>query len=176
MAVLKNHTLRPYRPFKGEYRFDFLLHTLRGSKSGQKVRNTEVIKKLVRGVPDDAGELSEDPVVLKEAGRIDVNLSRWVERKIRRPADEQAVSAWRLERYLTEAPANKEGAGLWMSFVYGGETYSFPDGSARVNFDSDRFFFEHGAYVRFLRDKAIGRFLASLMYGTDFETSPDTLP
>jgi hypothetical protein len=123
------------------------------------------MRKVLRGVPGDDGGLTEDDQVLSTAGRLDVSLSRWVFIQER----------YRLERYVLEAPANKGGAGLWLQFSYGGETHTLDE--ERVRFDSDQFVAEGGhAYVTFLRDKALTRFLTSLLQDVPFRSATDTLP
>lgn len=165
LSLLRDTTGREIRAFRGGFQFRFLLYDLRVGDAGRPIRNSDVMRKLIRGVPDDDGALSESDNVVNSAGRIDVNLSRWVRLRDR----------WRLERYVIEAPANKEGAGLWLSFSYNGETYTL--GDSRIRFDLDPFLSEGGgAYVTFLRDKALGRFLTSLLQDTTFRSSTDTLP
>lgn len=156
---------RSIEAFRGAYQFRFLLHDFRAGASQTKVRNSDLMKKLVRGVPDDDGQLSEDPSVIEAAGRIDVSLSRWVS-----IGDDRA-----LERYNIEAPANKEGAGLWLQFSHGGETYSL--GAVREKFDLSRFLRQSGiAYTQFLRDKALDKFLANLLGDTSFRSATTSLP
>ena len=83
----------------------------------------------------------------------------------------------RRERYSVQAPANKEGAGLWLAFSYGGETYSDPDSRVREKFTHREFVGEWDvAYIDFLRDKAIAGFLGSLMHGVSFQSTASTLP
>lgn len=165
LSILSDHTGREIQAFRGQYQFRFLLYELRSGDAQRAIRNSDVIRKLIRGVPDDDGVLSEADDVVRSAGRIDVNLSRWV----------NLGGKWRLERYIVEAPGNKQGAGLWLVFSYAGETYSMDE--ARVRFEHEPFLAEAGrAYVNFLRDKALGRFLAGLLQDVTFRSTAGNLP
>jgi hypothetical protein len=154
---------------RGAYVFEFLIFDIQpASGVGRRVRNSEVMRKVITGVPGDDGVLSNSDSVLADAGRVDVNISRWVEMD----------TGMRLYRYSLEAPANKDGAALWVKFSYGGETYSSPSGrQQRTPFNADQFLTEYDrAYVGFLRDTAIGGFLASLFREYVFRTSAYLLP
>lgn len=153
---------------RGSYVFEFLIYDIRPRGSDRPIRNSEVMGRLITGVPGDNGVLSNEVGVLSSAGRVDVNISRWV----------QTGTGMRLCRYTIEAPANKEGAALWFKFAYGGETYSSPDlAQERTPFDPEHFLDESDrAYVKFLRDTAIGGFLESLFKEYSFKTSAYLLP
>lgn len=167
LDVLRSRTERECRVFRGAYNFHFLLHDLQAHQSLNAVRNYEIMRKVVSGVPDNRGFLSEGDEAFRQASRIDVNMTRWA----------KLEQGWRLERYKVEAPANKEGAGLWLHFAYGGETYTDPATGKREPFEHRAFVAEyHSAYWDFLRDKAIQAFLTSLLRGYTFRTSAGNLP
>lgn len=153
---------------RGAYVFEFLIHDIRPRGSDRSVRNSEVIGRLINGIPGDNGALSNEVGVLNTAGRIDINISRWV----------KTQSGMRICRYTIEAPANKEGAAVWFKFSYGGETYSNPDrDQERTPFEPEHFLDESDrAYVKFLRDTAIDGFLESLLKEYSFKTSAYQLP
>lgn len=165
LRALGELTQRSIRAFRGAFQFRFLLHDFHVGDASVPIRNYDIMGKLVRGVPGDDGRLSENPDVIRSAGRTDVALSRWV----------RAGDIPILERYTVEAPANKEGAGLWLNFSYNGETLSLAE--AREPFDLSKFIgLSQGAYVSFLRDKALGTFLAQLLADTSFRSATATLP
>ncbi|GGR72424.1 hypothetical protein GCM10010169_15480 [Micromonospora fulviviridis] len=165
---LKNLTGREFTIFRASFYFKFIVHSLYAEGSKRRIRNSEVMRKLVKGLPNDSGQLSDEEEVFDTAGRIDVNISRWV-----RTSDQLL----RLERYTVEAPANKEFAGLWFTFGYGGETYKSPNSRDREPFEHRKFFGEYEvAYGRFLRDKAILSFMSQIMSGIDFRSSASVLP
>jgi hypothetical protein len=167
LDVLTKLADREFRMLRASYNFSFILHSLAHAESNRRMRNYEVMQKLIRGIPSDAGLLTEDEDVVRAAGRIDVNISRWV----------KETGPWRRLRYSAEAPANKEGAGLWLTFGYGGETYSDPDSRIRARFSHREFLGEWDrAYMQFLRDRAILGFLETLMRGVTFKTTAGSLP
>jgi hypothetical protein len=168
LETLKNLTSRKYTVQRASFSFGFILHSVKTIGSNpQLVRNTEIMKRLVRGLPDDDGTLSDSEDTLATAGRIDCNFSRW-----RRVRDQ-----WRLERYNVEGPANKEGKSVWTTFQYGGETYADPRTQQRVAFQPTGFFSEGDvAYAEFLRERAIRTFLTSLLAGHSFESTAGVLP
>lgn len=174
LDMLKTTTRRECKVLRAGFVFKFLLHDLirEGDKEEAARQNSEIMARLVRGVPSSSGRLSQEAKDVASTSRTDVNITRWVERQ-RGPQEPN----WRLERYLVEAPANKRGAGLWLTFGYGGETYSLPDGNERIGFSGREFMSEWDtAYIDFLRDKAIAEFLATLTEGYTFETSAGSLP
>jgi len=116
VEVLRTTADREFKIQRGYYTFKFLLHALETRQTQRSARNTEIMSRLLRGIPDDSGRLSDGEDAMTSAGRIDTRISRWV----------RSRDAWRLERYDVEAPANKEGAGLWLEFTYLGETYTDP--------------------------------------------------
>lgn len=170
LGILHKVTEREYGILRAGFVFKFLLHDLQ--KDGEKVKNSQIMSRLVKGVPSDSGRLSEEENIAGTTSRTDVNITRWVERE-RSPGKWN----WRLERYQVEAPANKHGAGLWVTLGYGGETYSPPDGKERVGFSGREFLAEWDtAYIDFLRNKAAGEFLATLTEGYTFKSTAGNLP
>jgi len=158
---------------RGRYIFEFLIYDIRSTESNRPIRNSEVIGKVITVVPGDDGALSplSEPNTLTRIGRIDANVSRWVKAA--------HAGGMRLEVYRLEAPANKEGTALWAKFSYGGETYTVPNlgDKERVSFNGNHFLEEYeNAYIGFLRNKALDRFLRSLMTGCSFKSSASTLP
>ncbi|WP_369260146.1 hypothetical protein [Streptomyces sp. R35] len=176
LEMLRKTTDREFKVFRAGFAFKFLLHDLKKFSGSplqeESVRNSYIMSRLVSGVPSDTGRLSRDEKFVSDTSRTDVNITRWVEVE-RTPG--QVLR--RLERYAVEAPANKNGAGLWLTFGYSGETYSFPDGTGRIGFSHREFLDEWDtAYIDFLRDKAIKEFLATLTSDCGFRTSAGNLP
>lgn len=152
---------------RARYSFEFIVYDLIAENTNKPVRNSEVMAKLLRGFPDDAGAVTELPAALSSMGRADVAISRWV----------GVPGHRRVLRYSIEAPANMGWSSLWFKFSYGGESYSAPESNLREAFDPEAFLAEYDtAYVEFLRDKAINRFMEWLLHGYHFKSTASSLP
>jgi hypothetical protein len=171
VTILSAETGRSILPLRASHRFKFLIYDIRSTETDDKVRNTEIVQKLLKVFPDDSGHLADpitEPEVLASMGRLDVNLIRWIGSKDNR----------RRLRFSVEAPGNLNYSTLWFTFEYAGESYTSPDEyNLREAFNPDVFLTEHSqAYVSFLRDGAINKFMEGLLRGYNFKSSAGQLP
>lgn len=170
-SILDDHLKRQVVLNNASFRFRFLLYGLRQEETGAKVKNSQIMLRLLRALPDNSGALTRTPEATEEAlasmGRADALMTRWTGGPGRR----------RLFRYSVEAPANQLWSTLWCSFDYGGETYTSPETGERERFDASAFLAEYDqAYVTFLRNAAINHFMSDIMTGYAFETTASSLP
>ena len=166
-TILSEETNRKVDLLRVSFRFSFLVHDLIAENTGQPVRNSEIMQKLLKGFPDDNGRITDNPAVLGSVGRADFAATRWLGEKGSR----------RLVRFQVEAPANMGWSSLWFTFSYGGESYTSPDGLSRESFDPNGVLSEYyPAYVTFLRDSAINGFMEYLLRGYQFKATPTYLP
>ena len=157
---------RQINPLRGGYTFHFVLYDITSETTGAKVKNSEIMQKLLKGLPDEKGRIVDAPVGLATMGRMDVSVTRWTGDQGKR----------RLLRFTVEAPANLGWSSLWFTLAYRGESYTSPDDGTREAFDSDKFLSEYpNAYVTFLRDSAINGFIEWLMHGYHFRTTAGDL-
>lgn len=170
VTILSDEAKIKISPLRAFHRFKFLIYDIRSSGTSMPVRNSEIVQKLIKELPDDSGRPAnpeKSPEVLSSLGRLDINLSRWIGEKDNR----------RRLRFSVEAPGNLNYSTLWFTFEYIGESYTSPETSQREAFNSDHFLTEHSqAYISFLRDSAIDGFMAWLLSGYEFKTSSGTLP
>jgi hypothetical protein len=142
------------------YQF-FLIDLWTGPGAGRRVQNSEVMGRLLRGLPDDNGQLSEDPSVLNSASRVDVTFSRRLY---------EGQREW-IERYELQAPANRDGERIDCDFSYQGETTGRGPGNVRSEFNPKDFIERYDtAYGKFLRDRVITAFLKTLMKDYSFRS------
>jgi hypothetical protein len=166
-SILTDELHRKVDVQRAAFQFHFVIHDLRDENTSTLVRNSAVMRKLLKGFPDDRGMITDNPNVVSSLGRVDVNLSRFVGEPGRR----------RRLRFGVEAPANLEYSTLWFSFSYGGESYTEATTGKREGFDPNVFLSEYEqAYVGFLRDCALTGFLEWLMRGYTFKSSSGNLP
>lgn len=142
------------------FSFSFLLLDLAlQHPQGRRVLNYEVMSRLLKGLPDDQGALSEAEDVFRSAGRVDVTFSRWLT---------DGPVEW-VERYELQAPANRGGERIECDFSYIGETAG--RSNSRTDFKAQDFFERYDtAYGQFLRNRVIRRFLTDLMSGYSFRS------
>jgi hypothetical protein len=166
-AIIGEEMQRKIDVLRAEYRFRFVLSELQADQTGKPVKNAEVMRKLLKGYPDDNGILTDEPALLATMGRTDYRAHRWIGGETRR----------RLAKFVVEAPANLAWSTLWLSFSYGAESYTSPDGLLREAFTPEIFLGEYDkAYSLFLRDAALNGFLDWLMRGFHFKSTAGTLP
>ena len=149
------------------YGFNFLVYDIQAEATNKRVRNSEIMQKLLKGFPDDQGMITPSPSVLGSLGRIDINMTRWIGEEGSR----------RRLRFSVEAPGNLQYSTLWFALQYIGETYESAEDGHREAFNPNEFLSEYiQAYVSFLRDNAINGFLEWLLHGYSFKTTVGGLP
>jgi hypothetical protein len=152
---------------RASFRFSFLIYDITSFSTNRPVKNSEIMRKLLSGYPDEGGVITESADVLPRMGRVDVAMTRWIGVEDRR----------RLLRFSVEAPANMGWSSLWFTFEYRGESYTSPDNNTRETFDPNVFLAEYDrAYINFLRDAAINGFMQWLMRGYSFRSTAGELP
>ena len=165
--ILSQESGRKLDIIRASYRFKFLIYDIKAENGDKKVRNSEIMQKLLNGFPDDRGRMTTDPSVLQTVSRADVSIGRWIGPEDRR----------RLVRFTVEAPANMEWSSLWFEFTYGSESYTSPDTGVRMEVGAENVLAEYEpAYLEFLRESAINGFLQSLMSGYRFRTTSSDIP
>ena len=165
--ILSQESGRKLDVIRASYRFRFLVYDIQAENGDRKVRNSEIMRKLLNGFPDEKGKMTTDPAVLQTVSRADVSVGRWIGPEHRR----------RLVRFSVEAPANMEWSSLWFEFTYGSESYTSPDTGVRMEIGAEDVLAEYeSAYIDFLRESAINGFLQSLMTGYRFRTTSSEIP
>lgn len=166
-SILSEETKRKVDVLRARYLFRFVLFELSAENTGRAIKNAEIMRKLVRGYPDDNGLLTDEPALLSSIARTDYNAHRWIGTEGKR----------RLMKFRVEAPANLAWSSLWLTFTYGGESYTSPDGELREAFVPESVLGDYDrAYAGFLRDAAINGFTEWLLRGFQFKSSPGLLP
>jgi hypothetical protein len=149
------------------YQFSFLIYDFCLETTDHKVRNSEIMRKLLKGFPDEQGAITDLPNVIQSLGRVDVNLTRWI----------GSEGSRRRLGYSVRAPANMNYSSLWFNFSYMGESYTDAETNIREAFNSSTFLSEYDdAYTSFLRDNAINGFLEWLLRGYRFKSTSGNLP
>lgn len=166
-SILAEEMKRKVDLLRVSYQFRFVLSELASDNTGRAVKNAEIMRKLLRGYPDDNGILTDDPALLSSIARTDYNAHRWIGPEGKR----------RLTKFKAEAPANLAWSTLWLTFSYSGASYTSPDGQVREAFMPEALLGEYDrAYVEFLRDSAINGFTEWLLRGFQFKSTPGKLP
>lgn len=170
VAILGNALGRKMELLRAGFQFKFLLYDMTpDTLDAAPVRNSEIMQRLVRGYPNARGVVTEAEALPDNMsmGRVDWAVSQWL------GGEDQRRNVW----YQVEAPGNLEWSSLWLTFQYRAESYTSPTDGTREDFDPDAFLREYEeAYIWFLRDRAILGFLASLLRGYSFKTTPGVLP
>jgi len=167
ITILSEETGRKIDILRSMYRFNFLIYDLESENTRKRVLNSEIMRRLVRGYPDERGMITDSPAILGNLGRVDVNLTRWIGEEGNR----------RRLVFAAEAPGNLQYSTLWLRFEYIGETYTSPDDGHREPFSPNEFLTEYTqAYVSFLRDIAINGFMDWLLRGYYFKSTAGPLP
>ncbi len=166
-TILTEETNRRIDILRAGYRFNFLIYDICSETTNKRVRNSEIIQKLLKGFPDDQGMITDSPHVLESLGRVDVSMMRWIGDEGNR----------RRLGFSVEAPGNLGYSSLWFTFSYLGESYTSPETDEREAFDPNTFLSEYvEAYVSFLRDSAINGFMEWLLRGYHFKSTAGDLP
>lgn len=165
--ILSQESGRKLDIIRAQYHFKFLIYDIQPDNQTKTVRNSEIMRKLLNGFPDDSGRMTTVQDTLQTVSRADVSVGRWIGADQRR----------RLVRYSVEAPANMEWSSLWFHFTYGSESYTSPDTGVRMEVSAEGVLAEYeAAYIEFLRGCAINGFLESLMTGYRFRTTASDIP
>lgn len=166
-TILSEELERKIELQRAWYEYKFLVYDLHPENTDDLIRNTEIMKKLLKGFPDDQGVIIDSTEIFGALGRVDIDMSRW----IGDPGERRRI------RFSVEAPGNKRYSSLWFSFQYIGETYTDPDTNLREAFEADLLLSEYDkAYIQFLRDSAINGFMEWLLKGYRFNTTSGGLP
>ena len=166
-TIIAEEQQRRIDVLRGLYKFEFILSDLASENTGKPVKNAEIMRKLLKGYPDDNGLLTDHPALLATIGRTDFLATRWI----------GAEGQRRLMRFSVEAPANSTWSTLWCSFGFAGESYTSPDGASREAFVPDAFLSEYErAYTQFFRDCAVNGFMNWLLGGFHFKTTLGRVP
>ncbi len=167
LSVLSEETGRKLDILRAGYFFKFLIYDIEAEATHKRVRNSEIMQKILKGFPDDQGMITDSPNVLGSLGRIDVDLSKYVGEEGRR----------RRLQFSVQAPGNLQYSTLWFTFAYIGETFNSPEDDHREPFNSGEFMTEFtSAYTTFLRDNAVNGFMEWLLRGYYFKSSSGILP
>jgi len=166
-TILTEELHRKIDVLRASYQFDFIIHDMYLESTDQKVRNSEIMRKLLKGFPDEQGSITDSPDITDSLGRMDVNLNRWIGSEGNR----------RRLMYNVQAPGNMNYSSLWFTFAFMGESFTDPETNTREAFNSSAFLSEYdAAYSSFLRDSAINSFLEWLMRGYRFKSTAAGLP
>ena len=166
-SIMSEEMKRKVDVLRVAYRFKFILYELSADNTGHLIKNAEIMRKLLRGYPDDNGLFTDDPALLSSIARTDYNAHRWIGPEGKR----------RLTKFQVEAPANHAWSTLWLNFSYAGDSYTSPDGRVREAFVPEALLGEYDrAYVEFLRDSAINGFMEWLLRGFQFKSTAGLLP
>lgn len=166
-TILTEEMHRKIDILRASYQFDFIIHEIHLETTDHKVRNSEIMRKLLKGFPDEQGAITDSADIIDSLGRVDVNLNRWIGLEGNR----------RRLNYAVQAPGNLNYSSLWFTFAYMGESYTDPESNMREAFNSNAFLSEYdAAYTSFLRDSAINGFMEWLMRGYRFKSTAGSLP
>jgi hypothetical protein len=161
-TIVAEEQQRKIEVLRAQYKYEFVLSELVAENTGKRVKNAEIMRKLLKGYPDDNGLLTDHAALLDTIGRTDFHATRWIGEEGRR----------RLMRFSVEAPANSAWSTLWCFFGFAGESYTSPDGATREAFVPDSFLSEYErAYAQFFRDCAVNGFMEWLLAGFQFKTT-----
>lgn len=148
-----------------QYSFAFIAYDF--FNKGRRLKNFEVLQKLITQVPTETGEIREMGAGPQEISRLDYNVNCW---------DGTEKPNRRRIRYSVEAPSNRGFAGLWFVFGYGSETYTDPDTGMREWVEPSILLEEYDRAYRFVWDRAIGGFMKSLLSQLQFKTTASYIP
>jgi hypothetical protein len=169
-APVVDGAYRTVVPAQAGYMFKYVIHNFRVIERGQEpheVKNSALMKSLLRRVPDDEGKLVDlDDARLGDLGRVDVSVNRWIE----------GPGGTIREIYQAEAPGNLDYGSLWLNFHYIAETRSDNDG----NRDQPDFslFLKRYDYpiLEFLQRRALTGFLSAVTRDVSFQAAAGPLP
>jgi len=75
--ILSEELKRKVEVLRSAFQFRFVIYDIEPEGAAKPVSNSVIMRKLLRGFPDDTGEMSEADHVLATMGRADVNIARW---------------------------------------------------------------------------------------------------
>lgn len=141
--------------------FSFVLHNFRNSKTGEEVKNYEVMRSLITKMPDAMGKITDLSAPATNMSRTDFKVSLW---------DDSLKNERRLLGYVVEAPANSLYTGLWFYFRYGCETYIDPVTGEREKSNPSNVLDEYEWAYELLLDRFLEGFVNSVI-GEEIEFS-----
>jgi len=147
------------------YNFAFVTHDF--SDRGRRLKNYQVLSKLITQVPSKSGEIgsmSEDP---RDISRLDYKVNYW---------DGDEKDKRRRITYSVEGPSNHGFTGLWFNFSYGSETYTDPDSGVREWVEPAVLLEESDRVYDFFWQRAMGGFMKSLLSHLSFKTTATYIP
>lgn len=166
MALFKEISGREVEPTRVVYVYRFIAHDLVEEKSGEEIKNTEIMKKILTKVPNEEGEIKDFQKAGVEISRLDYSASTWI-------GDGEDR---RVLRYQVEAPSNNEYTSIWLTFQYDIATYTDPKTSQRTMGKAEDLLREYDRAFELTWKNGLNGLMKTLFSGIKFETTASTIP
>ena len=142
------------------YEMKFMLSDFVECETAKSTNHAVLMTRLIKKYPDREGQLEdENGSNLDNVARVDYGVHQWL------GAGERARSVF----FGVEAPANRNRSTLWFTFAYSGMSYTSPNGE-RWKCNPAELLNEAGPFLDFIKTRALGSFMKSLLDGYSFQT------